>query len=116
MSIRCPAFSLRLIAFVLRSTRDRGASACRDVTGTVSFLSPIRNYVDALVPVAAQQDALTAARYRAFILPRLLGSLAALILGWIALRQRRDVFFAAAAVVAGGAGLVLLLTQVTAAS
>jgi cell cycle sensor histidine kinase DivJ len=48
------------------------------VTGTVSFLSPIRNYVDALVPAAAQQDALTAARYRAFILPRLMGSLAAL--------------------------------------
>jgi cell cycle sensor histidine kinase DivJ len=48
------------------------------VTGTVSFFSPIRNYVDALLPVAAQQDALTAARYRAFILPRLMGSLAAL--------------------------------------
>jgi hypothetical protein len=31
-----------------------------------------------LVPVAAQQDALTAARYRAFILPRLIGSLVAL--------------------------------------
>jgi len=30
------------------------------------------------VPVAAHQDALTAARYRAFILPRLMGSLAAL--------------------------------------
>ena len=30
------------------------------------------------MPVAAQQDALTAARYRAFILPRLMGSLAAL--------------------------------------
>ena len=44
----------------------------------MSFLSPIRNYVDALVPVAAQQDAVTAARYRAFILPRLMGSLAAL--------------------------------------
>ena len=71
-------FSLRLIACVLRSARDRGASACRDVTGTVSFLSPIRNYVDTLVPVAAQQDALTAARYRAFILPRLIGSLVAL--------------------------------------
>jgi cell cycle sensor histidine kinase DivJ len=48
------------------------------VTGTVSFLTPIRNYVDALVPVAVQEDALAAARYRAFILPRLMGSLAAL--------------------------------------
>jgi cell cycle sensor histidine kinase DivJ len=44
----------------------------------VSFLSPIWNYVDALVPTAAQQDALTAARYRAFIALRLIGSLAAL--------------------------------------
>jgi cell cycle sensor histidine kinase DivJ len=44
----------------------------------LDFFSPIRSYVDALVPVAAQQDALTAARYRAFILPRLTGSLAAL--------------------------------------
>jgi two-component system, cell cycle sensor histidine kinase DivJ len=44
----------------------------------VSFLSSIRNYVDTLVPVAAQQDALMSARYRAFILPRLTGSLAAL--------------------------------------
>jgi two-component system, cell cycle sensor histidine kinase DivJ len=72
------ALSLRLIACVLRSARDRGASACRDVTGTVSFLTPIRNYVDALVPVAVQQDVLAAARYRVFILPRLMGSLAAL--------------------------------------
>jgi two-component system, cell cycle sensor histidine kinase DivJ len=48
------------------------------VTGTVSFLTPIRNYVDALLPVAVQQDALAAARYRVFILPRLMGSLAAL--------------------------------------
>lgn len=48
------------------------------MTGTVSFLTPIWNYVDALVPAAAQQDALTAARHRAFIAPRLLGSLIAL--------------------------------------
>jgi cell cycle sensor histidine kinase DivJ len=36
------------------------------------------NYVDALVHASAQQDALTAARHRAFIAPRLLGSFAAL--------------------------------------
>jgi cell cycle sensor histidine kinase DivJ len=36
------------------------------------------NYVDALVHPAAQHDALTAARHRAFIAPRLLGSFAAL--------------------------------------
>jgi cell cycle sensor histidine kinase DivJ len=44
----------------------------------VSFLTSVRNYVDALVHPTAQQDALTAARHRAFIAPRLLGSLAAL--------------------------------------
>lgn len=44
----------------------------------MSFLSPVWNYVDALVPVAAERDALTTARHRAFIAPRLLGSLAAL--------------------------------------
>jgi two-component system, cell cycle sensor histidine kinase DivJ len=44
----------------------------------VSFLTPIWSYVDALVHPAAQQDALTAARHRAFIAPRLLGCLAAL--------------------------------------
>ena len=50
----------------------------QDVTGTVSLLTPVWNYVDALTPVAAQKDALTMARHRAFIAPRLLGSLAAL--------------------------------------
>jgi two-component system, cell cycle sensor histidine kinase DivJ len=44
----------------------------------VSFLTPVWSYVDALVHPSAQQDALTAARHRAFIAPRLLGSLAAL--------------------------------------
>jgi two-component system, cell cycle sensor histidine kinase DivJ len=44
----------------------------------VSFLTPVWSYVDALVHPAAQQDALTAARHRAFIAPRLLGSFAAL--------------------------------------
>ena len=44
----------------------------------MSFLTPVWSYVDALVHPAAQQDALTAARHRAFITPRLLGSLAAL--------------------------------------
>ena len=42
------------------------------------FLTPVWNYVDALVHPAAQHDALTAARHRAFIAPRLLGSLVAL--------------------------------------
>ena len=42
------------------------------------FLTPVWNYVDALVHPSARQDALTAARHRAFIAPRLVGSLAAL--------------------------------------
>jgi hypothetical protein len=41
----------------------------------VSFLTPVWSYVDALVHPAAQQDALTLARHRAFIAPRLLGRL-----------------------------------------
>ncbi len=44
----------------------------------MSFLTPVWNYIDALVHPSAQQDALTAARHRAFIAPRLLGSFAAL--------------------------------------
>ena len=44
----------------------------------MSILTPVWNYVDALVHPAAQQDALTAARHRAFIAPRLLGSVVAL--------------------------------------
>ncbi len=42
------------------------------------FLTPVWNYVDALVHPAARADALMAARHRAFIAPRLLGSLVAL--------------------------------------
>jgi two-component system, cell cycle sensor histidine kinase DivJ len=45
----------------------------------VGLLTPVWNYVDALVPLAAKQDALTAARHRAFIAPRLLGSFVALV-------------------------------------
>lgn len=44
----------------------------------MGFLTPVWSYVDALVHPAAQQDALTIARHRAFIAPRLLGSLAAI--------------------------------------
>jgi cell cycle sensor histidine kinase DivJ len=44
----------------------------------VSFLTPVWNYVDALVHPTAQHDALTAARHRAFIAPRLIGSFTAL--------------------------------------
>jgi two-component system, cell cycle sensor histidine kinase DivJ len=44
----------------------------------VRFLTPVWSYVDALVHPAARHDALTAARHRAFIFPRLVGSLIAL--------------------------------------
>jgi two-component system, cell cycle sensor histidine kinase DivJ len=44
----------------------------------VDLAAPIRNYLDTLVHPAAGGDALTAARHRAFIAPRLLGSFVAL--------------------------------------
>jgi two-component system, cell cycle sensor histidine kinase DivJ len=44
----------------------------------VGLLKPIRDYIDALVHPSAQRDALTASRHRAFIAPRLLGSVVAL--------------------------------------
>jgi cell cycle sensor histidine kinase DivJ len=44
----------------------------------VGLLAPVRDYVETLVHPSAQQDALTAARHRAFIAPRLLGSIVAL--------------------------------------
>jgi cell cycle sensor histidine kinase DivJ len=47
------------------------------VHGNVGLLAPIRDYVDALVHPSARRDALTSARHRAFIAPRLLGSLVA---------------------------------------
>jgi cell cycle sensor histidine kinase DivJ len=48
------------------------------VRGDVGLLKPIRDYVDTLVHPSARQDALTAARHRAFIAPRLWGAVAAL--------------------------------------
>jgi cell cycle sensor histidine kinase DivJ len=44
----------------------------------VGLLKSIRDYVDTLVHPSAQRDALTASRHRAFIAPRLLGSIVAL--------------------------------------
>jgi cell cycle sensor histidine kinase DivJ len=44
----------------------------------VNVFAPIRDYIDSLVHPSAQHDALTAARHRAFIAPRLLGSFGAL--------------------------------------
>jgi cell cycle sensor histidine kinase DivJ len=44
----------------------------------VNLFAPLRDYIDTLVHPSAHQDALTASRHRAFIAPRLLGSLVAL--------------------------------------
>ena len=44
----------------------------------VGLFAPLRDYIDTLVHPSAQQDALTASRHRAFIAPRLIGSLVAL--------------------------------------
>src|SRR5580700_2108844 len=47
-------------------------------SGSVGLFAPVRDYVETLVHPSAQQDALTASRHRAFIAPRLLGSIVAL--------------------------------------
>jgi len=47
-------------------------------TGQLSVFKPVRDYIDSLVHPSARQEPLTAARHRAFIAPRLLGSLIAL--------------------------------------
>ena len=44
----------------------------------MGLFKPIRDYVDTLVHPSAHRDALTASRHRAFIAPRLLGSIVAL--------------------------------------
>lgn len=43
--------------------------------GKLDRFAPIHHYIDTLVHPTAQRDALTAARHRAFIAPRLLGSM-----------------------------------------
>ena len=52
-----------------------GQQAC---LGIVNIFAPVRDYIDALVHPTARQDALAAARHRAIMAPRLLGSFAAL--------------------------------------
>jgi cell cycle sensor histidine kinase DivJ len=47
-------------------------------TGQLSVFKPVRDYIDSLVHPSARHEPLTAARHRAFIAPRLLGSLVAL--------------------------------------
>src|SRR4029078_4781454 len=55
----------------------------------VTVLSIIRDCLDALLHLSARYDALTGARHRAFMAPRLLGSLAAFAAfpGYLAMRR-----------------------------
>jgi signal transduction histidine kinase len=55
-----------------------GASAASDVHGIVALFAPITDYIETLVHPAVRQDAPTAARHRAFIATRILGSIVAL--------------------------------------
>ncbi|WP_414709945.1 sensor histidine kinase [Pseudorhodoplanes sp.] len=54
----------------------------------MSFAQPLRDYIDSLVHPSVQQDPLTATRHRAFIAPRLLGSLIALAIFPVYLAMR----------------------------
>jgi two-component system, cell cycle sensor histidine kinase DivJ len=56
----------------------RGKASKRAGRGQVKPSQPIGDYLDALVHPSAQQDALVAARHRAFIAPRLIVGLSAL--------------------------------------
>ena len=58
---------------------NKGERVCEQAcVGLVKLFAPVREYIDALVHPTVRQDALAAARHRAFIAPRLLGSFAAL--------------------------------------
>jgi two-component system, cell cycle sensor histidine kinase DivJ len=59
---------------------DRGYVLIADVSQgfTLNPSAPIRDYLDALVHPSAREDALVAVRHRAFMAPRLFGSLIAL--------------------------------------
>ncbi len=46
--------------------------------GTVGFFAPVRDYIESLVHPSARQNASIAAQHRAFIAPRLVGSIIAL--------------------------------------
>src|SRR5260221_10062755 len=58
----------------MKGARPKNGGAKRNV----GLFKPIRDYVDTLVHPSALNDALTASRHRAFIAPRLLGSVLAL--------------------------------------
>ena len=60
--------------------QQQGSASAEDGRALISvgLLKSIRDYVDTLVHPSALTDALTASRHRAFIAPRLLGSVVAL--------------------------------------
>jgi two-component system, cell cycle sensor histidine kinase DivJ len=60
--------------------RSGSASVGRARVGVVNVLAPFRDYLDSLVHPTGHADALTGARHRAFIAPRLLSGLTALAL------------------------------------
>jgi len=66
---------------------------------------PIRDFLDALVHPSAREDALTAERHRAFMVPRLFGNLIPLEAALSGLRRAVAV---AALFAIGGVGLLLL--------
>jgi hypothetical protein len=72
------AFSSRLSPVWQVPATNKGARPNNGrATSDVGLFKPIRDYVDTLVHPSARRDALTAARHRAFIAPRLLGSMVA---------------------------------------
>ena len=71
--------SVRLSGALTRSPQsNKGARRAGACAADVGLFATIRDYVDGLVHPSAQQDALSASRHRAFIAPRLIGSLVAL--------------------------------------
>ncbi len=77
----------------------------------MGLLKPIRDYLDTLVHPSAQHDPLTAARHRAFIAPRLIGSVVALAVFpvYIAMRGVPSMLEVLGVRLAGGADPVGLL-------
>ena len=72
------------MAFETISPRRQGVRGAQLANGRaidiVQIIRPIRDYIDTLVHPSVNGDALTAARHRAFIAPRLIGSAVALTL------------------------------------
>jgi cell cycle sensor histidine kinase DivJ len=66
-------FSVHLSAGPYDLLTKKGRVCKQAWAGTVSVLTSVRNYCDALAHASVRSDALTLARHRAFIAPRLIG-------------------------------------------